>query len=213
MDTVIDNDILIKGACYGILCDLVSGICPIDAVGILGSSRFVVPKRIERSELKRSRAAALETFSLFVIRATTLEPSDDEQRMAADLELMAQRTGVSLDSGESQLCAIFAIRLLSFLLTGDKRAIAAMETLVDCDARLSHLCGKVLCLEQLFLTLLNRDRSGRSRDVVCAEPNMDKALSNCFGCYSDSASVESQVEGLQSYIADLRGRALRILSL
>ncbi len=150
MKAAIDNDILFKGACYGLLSELVSTSCPNSEVpGILGSARFVVSAKIRKRSLLRNRARALENFSDFLGRTQALEPTDSEQSMAADLELAAQRLGVSLDTGESQLCSILVNRVLSLLLTGDKRAIVAMEKLVDADTRLAPVCGRVDVLSSL----------------------------------------------------------------
>lgn len=212
MQAIVDNDILLKGACYGILTELVSGALQATAVGILGSARFVVTKRIERCELQGDHDRALKVFLNFLSKATALEPADDEQKMAADLELAAQKLGVSLDSGESQLCAIHSIRLLPLLMTGDKRAIVAIERLLDSETRLGHIAGKVICLEQLFAILLTEESCYRLKQLVCAEPAVDKAISNCFNCHSDSVLEGSCREGLRSYIAALRTSAPRVLS-
>jgi hypothetical protein len=213
MKAAIDNDILFKGACYGLLTDLVSIVCPAEeAVGVLGSARFVVPNKIERSTLKQKPASVLEALFEFLSRATVLEPVTREQEMAADLELTAQRLGLSLDTGESQLCAILVHRFLSLLFTGDKRAIAAIERLLDVDPRLIPICGKVMCLEQAFASALARDGSVLLRCAVCAEPDIDKALTICFSCHSESVTVQSHTEGLQSYINALRAVATRVLA-
>jgi hypothetical protein len=133
--------------------------------------------------------------------------------MAADFELAAQRAGLSFDVGESQLCAILICRLTPMLLTGDKRAIQALEELLDSEDRLSSLCGKVRCLEQLVLDVL---RAGTNPDtlrgMICAEIDIDKTLTICFSCHSQDGPRQDYVDGLQSYVADLRQRAIRVLS-
>ena len=70
--------------------------------------------------------------------------------MAADLEFRAQTTGLDLDVGESQLCAVLVMRMVPMLLTGDKRAISAIEHLFDLEPRIGWIAGRVYCLEQLF---------------------------------------------------------------
>jgi hypothetical protein len=212
MNALIDNDVLFKGACYGLLEKLISIICPINATGVLGSARFVVPKKIEKANLNRDRGTALGILLAFLSQTETLEPADDEQRMAADFELAAQKLGVNLDGGESQLCAILVKRVLSSLLTGDKRAIAAIETLLDADSRLMPICGKVKCLEQVFVGSIVRHGCVTLRLAVCAEPEIDKALSICFSCKSQSVEDASILEGFQSYINDLRQCACRVLA-
>jgi hypothetical protein len=213
MKAAIDNDILFKGACYGLLSELIASTCSgAEVIGVLGSARFVVPKKIEKSKLRRNGAAALAIFFEFLHRTEALEPTDDEQNMAADLELAAQRLGVNLDSGESQLCAILVCRVLPWLLTGDKRAIIALERLINADARLISICGKIKCLEQLVHdALTNRDHVA-FRNAVCLEPDVDKALAICFSCTGKSVVLANVLEGLQSYIRSLRTEAIRVLS-
>ena len=213
MKAAIDNDILFKGACYGLLSELISTTCSsTEVAGVLGSARFVVSKKIEKSKLRRNGAAALTNFTQFLSRTESLEPTGSEQNMAADLELAAQRIGINLDSGESQLCSILVHRVLPLLLTGDKRAIAAMEKLIDADARLRPICGKVRCLEQLVHDALANGEQGNFRRAVCAEPEIDKALAICFSCTNQSIEAASVIEGLHSYIRSLRMEASRVLS-
>jgi hypothetical protein len=212
MKAAIDNDILFKGACYGLLNELTSTASGIESAGVLGSAKFVVSKKIEKNKLRRNGAVALADFLQFLSRTEALEPTDSEQNMAADLELAAQKLGINLDSGESQLCAILVHRVLQLLLTGDKRAIGAMEKLIDADPRLQPLCGKVRCLEQLVHDALANGDHGTFRSAVCSEPEIDKALAICFSCTNHSIEIESVIEGLQSYIRSLRTEASRVLS-
>jgi hypothetical protein len=212
MKVVIDNDILFKGSCYGILNDLVATLCSTTEAGVLGSAKFVIAPRFAVSKLRHDSSGALARFSEFLSRAVAIEPTVGEQRMAADLELTAQRLGVNLDSGESQLCAVVVSRVLPFLLTGDKRAITAMERLIDADNRLTSICGKVKCLEQLVCDALLRGDHLAFRIAICSEADVDKALAICFSCTRDSIESESVIEGLKSYIGSLRMNASRVLS-
>lgn len=212
MKALVDNDVLFKGACYGLLHDLIRAVCPQGGeIGVLGSARYVVPKKIERTRLRQSPSNALRVLTGFLNQANLLEPLAAEQKMAADLELLAQRSGVSLDTGESQLCSVLICRLLPLLMTGDKRAIVAIEGLLDADARLRFIGGKVLCLEQAFLSAVSRNGINAVRSAVCAEPVVDKALTICFSCHNESVAPEDHVEGLQSYIEHLRLAAPRVL--
>jgi hypothetical protein len=213
MKALIDNDILFKGACYGFLDEFVPNVCgATDHVGALGAAWFVVSKRIQRTRLNRAVDLAINNLKAFLNRAAKLEPTEGEQVMAGQFELAALRSGVGLDAGESQLCAILISRLVPHLLTGDKRAIAAMEQLLDSEDRLVSLCGKVRCLEQLVLDVLTGKAGVDSlRASICAESHIDKALTICFQC-SSLGNGGDYSEGLQSYISDLRKRAPRVLS-
>lgn len=215
MDTIVDNDILFKVACFCLFDELILANCNPDegSVGILGAARYVVPKKIQKNVRAAIATAAKKAFQTFIDRAVIIEPTEDEQVMAADFELAAQRAAVALDSGESQLCAVLIARTLPLLLTGDKRAICALEHLLATDARLSALSGKVRCLEQLVLRPLSAENYWRFRVAVCQDPGVDKTLAICFSCTLEEATLEGITEGLKSYINDLRTKANRILAL
>ena len=213
MDAIVDNDILFKVACFGLFDELILTNCqPEGSVGILGAARYVVPKKIQKNVQATIATAAKAAFQTFVDVAEMIEPTEDEQVMAADFELAAQRAAVALDIGESQLCAVLIARVLPLLFTGDKRAICALENLLDTDARLNALAGKVKCLEQLVLQPLLADNYSRFRVAVCREPAVDKTLAICFSCKVEQATLEGTIEGLKSYIYDLRSQANRILA-
>jgi hypothetical protein len=215
MTALVDNDVLCKAACYGLLDELILPYCTKHCLpGVLGSARFVVSKTIKkkRTQLRGNVATALARLENFVNQSEVLEPTDSEQSFAADLESIAQRAGVSLDTGESLLCSIAVIRVIPHLLTGDKRAIRAIEELLEMDRRLSPLCGRVKCLEQLVLSAIDRTSRKMMKTIVCNEPDIDKTLSICFGCSSPRVSEDSFDQGLNSYIDDLRRTAPRVLA-
>lgn len=213
MKALMDNDVLLKGACYRLLRELAATLCSdSDAVGVLGSARFVVPRKIDKMKLRGDRAAALKILLTFLSEAEALEPADDEQKLAADMELAAQKQGVSLQGGESLLCAILVRRALPLLATGDKRAIVAIEKLLDTDFRLAPVRGRVRCLEQLFAAALRPYGCTTLRAAVCAEPEVDKSLMVCFSCQSHAVRETTILEGLRSYIEDLRRTAGRVLA-
>ena len=214
MDAIVDNDILFKVASFDLFDELILTNCEHrTSIGILGAARYVVPKKIRSNADAKIATAANAAFQAFLAVAQIIEPTEDEQMMAADFELAAQRNAVALDSGESQLCAVLITRALSMLLTGDKRAICALEILLDTDARLNALIGKIRCLEQLVLQLLSVDNYSRIRVTICRRPEVDKTLTICFSCRVEAATLEGISEGLKSYINDLRSRASRIISL
>lgn len=213
MEALVDNDILLKGVCYDLLDELFSlKLTPAGMLGILGAARFVVTKKIRRRALKRGEESAIKSLEDFIQRVAIVEPTNDEQLLAADFELAAQRAGVALDIGESQLCAVLVLRAVRQLCTGDKRAIHAMQELLEVDTRLQPLCGKVKCLEQLVLQSITEDNISRFRAAICAEPKIDLALTICFSCSSRDVSLEEIGCALDSYINDLRRRARQILA-
>jgi hypothetical protein len=213
MNAVIDNDILSKGTCYGVLPALLGPYGGVNkGIGILGAARFVLPEKIRKRKLNRGTDAALKDFAEWISGLTELEPTGVEQQLAAEFESLAQRVGVNLDVGESQLCAIVVERGIGVLLTGDKRAIAAIENLLDSHDRLMAICGKLRCLEQAVLDVLEAANYAAIRVAICSERDVDKALTICFGCASPDIQHPQILVGLNSYIRALRGEAKRVLS-
>jgi hypothetical protein len=212
MKALTDNDLLFKGSCYGLLKDLLRMIpCGVGEYGYLGSSRFVAEKAIRKAALLGGHAAALALFKAALAEGQQIEPSSDEIRMAANLEVLAQKEHLPLDGGESLLCAVLVSRQLQRLATGDKRAIGALNRLLGLDALLAGLQGKVVCLEQLVDRLLEERGVSAVRALICREPNVDKALSNSFSCSSAAVPDGSCKAGLQSYIGSLRREAHKVL--
>lgn len=211
---VVDNDLLIKGAAYELLEQLISVVPSTgEGVGLLGAARYLVPDRLRKMRLNKDSAIAVQHFENLAARAEFLEPSPEESKLAGELEFHAQKSNLSLDPGESQLLAILIIRSLDKLATGDKRAIVAMEQVSGYVTDVEAIRGKILCLEQLFHRLMGNMDTTQVRQCVCEEPNVDKALSICFGCHAVSSASEHWLEGLQSYIADIRRRAEILLCL
>lgn len=211
-ETAVDNDVILKAVSYG----LSSTFWPADVrahLGVLGAARYVVSGAIERAALSKDRAEAQAELKSLLADVVVLEPTDDEVHRAADIELEAQQASVALDTGESQLCSIVTTRAMGELQTGDKRAIRGIEQLLDRVDGLRSLCGKVRCLEQLVLGCLGDAAAfDPVAKAVCAEPAVDKTLRICFGCDSGSAaSLESVLEGLDSYISALRTEAPQVL--
>ena len=210
MIALVDNDVLLKGSCLGILRPLI-GRHPVET-GVLGASRYVLPSKIRRFRTGDKGSAALQELLRYLQSATELEPTGPEARLAADLEFLAQATGLELDVGESQLCAVLVMRMVPTLLTGDKRAISAIEHLVDLEPRVGWIAGRVYCLEQLFAQLLPKLEIGALREAVCTEPIVDRALAICFGCSTTQAQRETILQGLLSYIGSVRATARRVLA-
>lgn len=209
----VDNDVLYKGACYGLLVQLIEAIpAELGEVGILGLARFVVGKKLCKAKLAGNQELAIQIFDDVLQHTVALEPTPDEKRLAAEFEYTAHRANLNLDQGESQLCAIVIIRAAAWFVTGDKRAVSALEQLFFERRDIGKLARKVLCLEQLFLRLASEESARKVRKAVCDEPSVDKALAICFSCSSPEVGREIWAGGLRSYIANLRNLAPTVLA-
>lgn len=209
VEAALDNDVIIKCSCYAILDEVVAGL-PTNGIGILGSAPYVVRHRIGNKSEIQNPSAAMARFDSFLSRASILEPSAPEIELATALEEIANLSGLQVDTGESQLCAIAVVRSLQLLVTGDKRAIQSLESLRSSVKELDNLRGKVGCLEQLLLGIALTLGASETRARVCSETLMDRALSICFECSGEERSGFN-TEGLESYINDMRKKAPEIL--
>lgn len=213
IDTASDNDVILKAACYGLTTVIWPDMVSLRHVGVLGSARYVLAGAIERAKLSRAKTEVHAEAVAFLDAATALEPTRAELALAAEMEALAQQLALSLDAGESQLAAMTTERAISVLETGDKRAIRAFERLLDHLEQLRPLAGRVQCLEQLLLRVVSEEDVDMVATAICAEPFVDQALTNCFGCRSeDPISKEMVFVALSSYIEDARRNAPRVLA-
>lgn len=208
---LVDNDVLIKTTAYGLLATMINSP-PFDVrhFSMLGAAKFMILKRLRKRPPARGYQVVLEEFQSSISTVFEIEPTDDEIRLAADLEFSAKELDLELDSGESILCAVLLSRKSNYIFTGDKRAIRAVSGLIaqGNDA----LAEKIVCLEQISMWLIEHANSAEVRSAICSEPAVDTGLAACFCCYSPSVQVESWREGLMSYIEDLKRRAPGVLA-
>lgn len=207
---VIDNDVLFKGAGYGVLGEFVAALAAqSNQVGVLGNGRFVVGKKLARLGLLDAHSALMSLLD----EIEELEPTDEEVELAAQIELYAQTLHVQVDSGESQLAAMTVIRAITLLVTGDKRAIEGIAAIGTVCPELAAIAGRILCLEQLVLRTLSASSDpGELRSKICRYERLDQALALCFSCKSTRIEPESWTEGLKSYVEYLRVRAPTLLT-
>jgi hypothetical protein len=213
MDTVVDNDLILKSVCYGLAGAFWPEGDP-KSIGVLGAARYVIRHEIDRASLNRSADAAHSDLSGLLARWEELEPTEGEIALAAEIELCGQEHGLALDNGESQLAAIVVARDLPLLETGDKRAIAGLEEARRHLKALNALRGRVRCLEQIARRAINVEEGfDRFSEGVCAESGVDKSLSICFGCFGDSPADRTTAhEALTQYVLEVRRSASDLLA-
>lgn len=176
---------------------------------MIATTRFVAYKRLRRKSPDPQATQA--RLAIFLDDAIELEPTEDELRQAAVIEAQAVTAGLELDSGESQLCAISIARTIPILLTGDKRAIAAAEALLETVADLTALTERIACLEQAMTLAVERLGALSVRARVLAELNMDTAINICFQVTNPDVDATFEPTGLSSYINSVRASAPTLL--
>ena len=203
-----DNDILHKTTAYGLLDKVLDvAIAHEEIYGILGAAKYIVPKKLKKHLKVRDYETVMVEFNTSINKLEIIEPSEQEVALAAHFEFEAQRLNLEFDDGESQLCAILLSRKLRRVITGDKRAINAAEMLINNNHIPDEISFKLVCLEQILQWLINEYGIEIIRGGICLEKSLDKAMSYCFSCSSPETTIESCLEGLESYIADLRHSA------
>lgn len=204
-DAAIDNDVVLKGVSYGFLTELLAAIPGGPYThGILGTARFVLPKALRKRPPTRIAAAAAE-LNAALVALETLEPTEEEAILAAELEYEAQRQALSLHAGECQLVAMLVSRELRHLLTGDRNAIAALGTMaLPASFDSAKLAAKFICFEQVMRHMVNERGALTVKTAICAERDVDTAMRVCFSCSSPEVGEASWLAGLDSHIAELR---------
>lgn len=216
LELVIDNDVLIKASRYDLLGQMLhldcSADCP-DDIAVLGTARFVVQSRLQRSVEKGDASQrALDAFAAAHAILAILEPDDRELELATAIEDAAIEHNLELDAGESQLFAIAIVRGDARVLTGDKRAMVALRMLHPHVDGLEELRERVICLEQAMHKLAEKGDPLALRTGVCADPKADATMRICFSCTAPVVAEDFFPGGLSSYIDHLREKVGDLLA-
>lgn len=202
---LMDNDVILKTCCYGVV-DEVFGCVSANArtVHVLGVAKYVLGKAISKRKNISDKHGATHRLTNLLSKVAFIEPNDDELSLAAEFEQAALLLGVELDGGESQLLAVLIKRSAGLLMTGDKRAIRAIEPILQTTDYRQQVERRVACLEQIMMAVIGRNAVETIHQRVCSEAAVDKSLAACFSCSSQTCNLQSILEGLASYIRDLR---------
>ena len=211
-----DVDLVIKLVCFKLSSSLMKSLLENNqTIEVLESTKYVVRKRVYKVfEEKYDQEIKLELEN-FSTNCNYIEPSDDDLFLAAEIEKISQLKNLSMDTGESILCAIAinsSTEFLTYIATGDKRAIKSISRIKNTLEKINYLNGKFICLEQIVIDLIRRGSLIQIRKNICRFPNLDKALSICFSCTGSNGLPEVEIiNGLNSYINDLDSKSDNIL--
>lgn len=209
---LLDNDIMIKVCCYALADEVCSLFAASGATAAaLEVTRFIVAKQISRKSRIKDKISASAQFARICFHLKFVEPNEEEIALAAEIEAQAQTQNLPLDRGESQILAVLLSRAARLMLTGDKRAIGAIETLAREHERVQACQGRLACLEQLVVALLDRHGELYLRPRICREPNTDQSIAICFSCGASSTTPGNARDGLDSYIRAIRSQAPTVL--
>lgn len=195
---LIDNDALLKLARYGLLDAVVETFCcSSHVVRVLATAKYSLLPAKNRLRQCKDEDSALKLED-FLKRSASLDIVDASPALLDTLNAIP-----SIDAGEALLLAVGASDRETLIITGDKRALAALSS----DPAVSHvanaLAGRIMTLEVVLQQLVEQ-QFAYTQSCVRSKPDVDKAISNVFGV-SAPATIDSVHEGLTSYIEHLRG--------
>lgn len=201
MRAFFDNDIIHKLAAFGLLAEALTalGLRPLD-VFVLPTARvrFQVGKPEVASRKYGAEVAERIRSFLGSVDTVAESPHPDDERAVAGV--------LGIDAGEAILLSVVSRTPDSLLVTGDKRCLVALALAPSCMDICSRIQGRVLCLEQVLLSVITVLGVDRVRAGVVPAVTSDTAIRAVFG--SGIEALESGVSaGLSSYIEDLRRQA------
>lgn len=197
---LLDNDIALKIACLDII-DLYFELCRESKADVFCLP--TLPIQLQKSKKWRDRYgdATIERAIAMVREWNLLNQRPDPDTLA----LLS--TIPCIDAGEAVLFSS-ALNFPEFTIqTGDKRCLIALaESKVLPDEFIEAYREKVQCFEQVLLAMIQQSDFERISASVKANKNCDTVADIAFGG-AVRANRENAVQGLASYIRDLRQRS------
>lgn len=201
---LVDADVISKLAHWELLDYLPQAFTvPWHSLATMPSLRYRAQRAIEKSDKLFCTHAAARAALDAINRMGPLPEMVDPEFIVA-----AQRIP-ELDPGEAVLLATAVANPRAYVLTGDKRALAASVSSGDV-LQSERLNGRLICLEQFILHILNQIGLDQLRIRLCREPRLDRAITAVMGstCTASEADVR---QGLGSYISDAKANSGQLL--
>lgn len=197
---LIDVDALVKLAHWGLLGELegTTGVPP-ERQATVESIRFRAARRDRK--LFRDPAVADDLAAALGHFGAPWSP---------DTDVLVRLQGVAgLDAGEVTLIAMLCNDPRALLVTGDKRALRAL-TAPGLEHVVERIAGRIICLEQVLLSTLDRMDAGALAAAIEPHRQLDTAVRCAVPLASHAVEFEVRT-GLGSYIKDLRAQAPSLL--
>jgi hypothetical protein len=192
----VDNDILLKLTAFQLFEEAIAvlNLSPSD-LRVLPTARFVFRRKRDQqvSYPDPVWAMAIERVERYQSANTT------DARVLAEVQRL-EKFRNQIHEGETALIAATCIEADFVLLSGDK---ACFKALPQVSAEIyDRLCGRVVCLEQVVLKLIQVLGFDVVKERVLPLAHCDTVIRICFG-YSEPALEDNVKDGLQSYIREL----------
>lgn len=201
----IDTDVLLKAAAYRLGADLVQVLVPKGPPAALGLTHLIAAKQLQRKRKKlHNLDGAHAELEALLATCQQLEPDETEIALAAALADLALDQDLPLDPGEAQIAAIVANRSLPLMLTGDKRALAALAKLMAASPGRDQFVARLACFEQAVASIAAQIGEMELRSRVCAEPEMDGGMRLACSCDLPVWDPAQLGEACDSFIGAVR---------
>jgi hypothetical protein len=203
---LIDNDIVIKLAQMDAFVDGISAIgASTKEVGSLGTMLRFMGKSSEANR-RRLTVSEQEANRLHQVLAAIIEvePSIDEQRLAAALMKAIIEAQLDMDEGEVVLFAIGAIRKEVEVATGDKRALRELPHLARMNPVIGALRKRLICFEQIIKRLCQSKGLPRVRTAVLIARHADKTITVAYDML-ESKGTAAFVTGMDLVVKERIG--------
>ncbi len=196
----VDNDVILKL----VACNLFW-----EAVGVLGLTSDDLRVRAStkyyfRSKPKRYPQTVREQAIAVVEQCQLI----DDPPINEELQILQQIEGI--DPGEGVLIVATQPEPSFYLMTGDKRCLEALATAPQLVEVRQRLEGRVVCLEQLILRLIETQEFSKILTLVLPAREYDTALRAVFGS-GEKTTRDNVLLGLRGYIQDLRSKTEGLL--
>lgn len=201
---VCDNDILLKLAA----CDLLEAFpaamnCVRDDLRVLPSAPRQIPHILKNRSIPHTDAQLKRTIEFIRSCAKVGDAHEDEHMLLNAVE--------GIDVGEAVLIASTHSMEDFIIATGDKRCLIALAESKKCAAIRSRIAGRVVCLEQVILRLIDSMGFEAVKAKVLPAFECDAALDAAFGSGALS-NEEAVIDALSRYIRNLRDATGSLLS-
>lgn len=195
----IDNDVIIKLSCFDLLDELIVSLeSSYSFLYVLPTFQYVAKLHSKEKRLKIFKDdSSAEKAMHFFSNCMRAELNDLET-----FQLISAIPNAGIDPGELLLLACVYAEPNGYLMSGDKRAIRQFFELQSQGA-IPYIGKRFITLEVAILLILDTFGYSHVASKVCLRPDVDKALTICFG--NKTPNPEEFVKsGLASYIHDLK---------
>lgn len=198
----LDNDIILKLATCNLFSEAISslGLDETD-LRVLESAKYVF---LRNRKVKNKYPQSIRDNTILIVdRCQKIQPEISEEVGQLQIE--------GIDPGETTLISATKGVESFYLITGDKRCLIALAEASQLVEIRQRLLGRVICLEQIILKLIETQGFNEVLVKVLPGREYDTALKAIFGS-GEKATQENVLQMLEGYIGELRIKTSGLLA-